>query len=114
MTREMICIVCPMGCRLTVDTESLAVTGNTCERGEKYAVEEVRAPMRVITSTVRIEGALYRRLPVKTSRAIPKALNFQCIAALKGIRLKSPVRAGQVILKDILGTGADIVATRSM
>jgi len=114
MTKNMICIVCPIGCHLTIDADTLAVTGNTCNRGEKYAVEEIRAPKRVITSTVRIDGGLYRRLPVKTDRAIPRELNFKCMELLRDVRLKSPVRTGQVILSNIFDTGANIVATRDM
>jgi CxxC motif-containing protein len=114
MKKEMICIVCPLGCHLTIDGENLAVTGNTCKRGETYAREELTAPVRVVTSTVRIDGGLYKRLPVKTDKAIPKALNFQCVDVLKDIRLKSPVHSGQIIVADVLGTGANIVATRDM
>ena len=87
MKKEMICIVCPMGCHLTIDTETLDVKGNTCPRGAEYAKEELVAPKRVITSTVRIEGGLHRRMPVKT---------------------------GDIVIKNVLGTGVDVVACRDM
>lgn len=114
MIKEMVCIVCPMGCHLKIDTDTLEVTGNTCPRGPIYAKEELTAPKRVITSTVKIEGGIHNRLPVKTSTSIPKELNFKCMELLNDIVVKSPVKHGQVIIKNILGTGADIVACRNM
>ncbi len=114
MIKEMVCIVCPMGCHLEIDTKTLEVTGNTCPRGEAYAKEELTAPKRVITSTVRIEGGIHKRLPVKTSTSIPKELNFKCMELLNNIVVKSPVKHGQVLIKDVLGTGADIIACRDM
>ncbi|MDR3259201.1 MAG: DUF1667 domain-containing protein [Fusobacteriaceae bacterium] len=112
--KEMICIVCPMGCHLTIDMDNLEVTGNTCERGEKYGKEEITNPMRVITSTVRIESGIHKRLPVKTSIAISKDLNFKCIKLLENIKLNSPVRSGQIIIANVFDTGANIVACRDM
>ncbi|WP_410207848.1 DUF1667 domain-containing protein [Fusobacterium sp.] len=114
MIKEMVCIVCPMGCHLKIDTKTLDVTGNTCPRGAIYAKEELTAPKRVITSTVKIQGGIHHRLPVKTSTSIPKELNFKCMELLNGITVKSPVKHGQVLIKNVFGTGADIVACRDM
>lgn len=114
MIKEMVCIVCPMGCHLKIDTDTLEVTGNTCPRGPIYAKEELTAPKRVITSTVKIEGGIHNRLPVKTSTSIPKELNFKCMELLNDIVVKAPVKHGQVIIKNVLGTGADIIACRNM
>lgn len=114
MIKEMVCIVCPMGCHLKIETDTLEVSGNTCPRGPVYAKEELTAPKRVITSTVKIEGGLHNRLPVKTSTSIPKELNFKCMELLNDIVVKSPVKHGDVIIKNVLGTGADIIACRNM
>lgn len=114
MKKEMICIVCPMGCHLTIDTDTLDVTGNTCPRGAEYAKEELVAPKRVITSTVRITGGLHHRLPVKTNGAIPKDLNFKCMEELAKVELKSPVKVGDIVIKNVLNTGVDVVACRDM
>lgn len=114
MKKEMICIVCPMGCHLSVDTETLEVTGNTCPRGAKYGKEELTCPKRVITSTVKIIGGIHRRVPVKTNDSIPKELNFKCMELLNNIELKSPVKRGEVVIKNVLGTGADVVVCRDM
>ncbi len=111
--RELICIVCPRGCHMRVDGE-LNVTGNFCPRGAQYAKAELTNPTRVVTSTVRLEGGAYRRCPVKTSVPIPKGLIPELMEELCRISAKAPVDVGDVLASDILGTGADIVATRSI
>lgn len=110
---ELICIACPKGCRLRVD-DALNVTGNTCPRGEAYGRDEVQNPVRVITSTVRIDGGAHRRCPVKTAGEIPKGLIFEAMGMLDGICLKSPVKAGQVVVDNICKTGVSFVTTRDM
>jgi len=115
--REMICIVCPVGCRLQVDERpdgEIIVMGNGCNRGVPYAKKELTNPTRVITSTVKIKGGIHKRLPVKTSTDIPKGLNFDVMKELEGIEVESPIKVGTVLIKNVLGTGADIVATRNM
>ena len=112
---EMICIVCPIGCHLQVEIENnYKVTGNACPRGEVYGKEELIAPKRVVTSTVRIEGGIHKRVPVKTTEAIPKERIFDCMNLLKDIQLKSPVKVGEVILENLFGTGVNLVVTRDM
>lgn len=116
MKRELICIVCPQGCRLTVEEidGELKVSGNTCKRGEQYGITEVTAPTRVITSTVKLEGGRYPRLPVKTAGAVPKGMIFRCMEEIDKVVAVSPVKKGDVLLHDILGTGVDLVASRSL
>ena len=113
--KELICIVCPKGCRLQVDEEhGYTVTGNNCPRGAAYGKKAPRHPTRVLTSTVRVQGGLHRRLPVKTTAPIPKELIFEAMDALNEVRLTAPVHLGQVVIHDLLGTGVDVVATRGM
>lgn len=115
MVKELICIVCPRGCHLEVDVDNdYKVTGNQCPRGAEYGVKELTCPTRVITSTVKIEGGLHKRLPVRTNGAIPKELNFKCMEILDQIEVKSPVKVGDVIVENILNTGVDLIATRNM
>ena len=102
---SIICITCPKGCRLSVDEENgYKVTGNGCPRGEIYGKNELQHPVRVITSTVRIEGAAVPRLPVKTDKPLPK----------EKITAKSPVRIGDRLAEHILGTDVNIVATKAL
>jgi len=109
---ELICIVCPKGCHLKVDEENgYAVTGNSCEKGAAYGKKELTNPTRVVTSTVRVEGGEKQRVSVKTNRDIPKGKMLEAVALLDTVCLTAPVHIGDVVLEDILGTGADFVAT---
>jgi CxxC motif-containing protein len=118
MKRELVCISCPLGCRLTVEMDEngknvLSIAGNTCPRGEKYARTECTAPVRMVTASVPM-GKSAAPLPVRTSVPIPKELIFDCLEAICQARPELPVKTGQVIISNVLGTGADIIATRDM
>ena len=113
--RELICINCPLGCHLSVDDNDLSnvkVTGNTCPRGVTYAVSEVTAPKRMVTSSVPVVGSTVTRVSVKTSAPIPKNKIFDCLKEIKSIRATSPVKIGDVLLANVCDSGVDIVATR--
>ena len=107
-TRVMNCIMCPMGCEMTVTIEDgkvVDVKGNTCPRGAKYAHDEVTAPKRMLTTTVRVEGGM---LPLLKEKVL------DCAAYLRGVTVKAPVKTGDVIVEDILGLGVNIIASRDM
>ena len=113
--KELICIVCPNGCHLQVDEEKgYNVTGNQCERGAEYGRAELLHPVRVVTSTVRIEGAAGRRLPVKTSAGIDKDKLLDVMALLDAVTVHAPVRAGDVVVPDLFGTGVSVIACKDM
>jgi len=113
--KELICIMCPKGCHLKVDEENnYKVTGNSCEKGEEYGKKELTAPTRIITSTVKIDGAIYQRCPVKTDAPIPKGLIFEAMKLLNDICLVSPVKTGDIVIKNVLGTGIAFVVTRDL
>ena len=115
---EMICIVCPTGCRLKVrkDAEGkvVSVTGNTCPRGEKYARQEVESPTRMLTGTVRIEGGCLPVLPVITSDPVPKDRIFDVMREINRVTAHAPVHTGDILLENVLGLGVNITASRSM
>ncbi len=112
--KKMVCIVCPRGCRLTVDTQTLEVSGNFCPRGAEYGKNEVTNPVRTVTATVDIEGAAHPRLPVRTDKPIPKHLMMEVMAEVHRIKAASPVEKGQILIKNVCGTDANIIASRSM
>ncbi|MBQ5613152.1 MAG: DUF1667 domain-containing protein [Clostridia bacterium] len=115
MVRELTCIVCPKGCQLRVELEDGAVksvTGHTCPRGLQYANDECIHPMRTVTSTVRATDG--RVVPVKTDRTIPKETMFACMKLINATVIELPVSVGQILLPDLLGTGANLVATANM
>jgi CxxC motif-containing protein len=119
MKRDLICIVCPMGCRCSIEEDATApkgykVSGITCKRGEDYAIKEITEPTRMLTSTVRIQGARLPRLPVRTSGAIPKERIYDCMALINALQVEHPVTMGQVLIKDLFGTGVNLIASRSL
>ena len=115
--RELTCIGCPLGCSITVTMENaeiLDVTGNTCKRGEKYAIDECTNPVRMLTSTVRVNGGKLPVVPVKTSVPIPKGKMFECMAAINNEVADAPIKLGDVLIANVCDTGADIVATNEV
>lgn len=116
--REMTCIVCPMGCRLELvfnqKDEVIEVKGNRCRRGEDYAKKEYSNPERLVTTTVKIEGAIHRRLPVVTSQPVPASKILEVIEAKKQVIVKAPVHKDDVVLQNVCGLNVDLIASRSM
>lgn len=114
MERELICIVCPKGCHLKVDVENEKVTGNTCKRGEIYGLNEVKNPIRVVTSTVKIKNSKNKMVPVKTKEAIPKGKIFDVMREINTVEVILPIKVGQVIIENILDTGVDVIAAKTV
>ena len=114
--KKVVCILCPKGCEMIVDGEgdNTKVSGNKCDKGIDFAKTEAFFPERTLTSTVHISGGIHSMLPVKTSKAIPKDLMAEAVELISRAEVTSPVKAGDIIIADILGTGADIIATRDM
>ena len=115
--KEFICISCPMGCHLSVDDsnkDDIKVTGNTCPRGKIYGINEVTAPKRMVTSNVFVDNGEFNVVSVKTKDAIPKELIFDVLNEISKIRLKAPVRIGDIVIKNVLNTNVDIVATKNV
>lgn len=113
--KELVCIVCPRGCRLKVDEENgYSVSGNSCPRGAEYGKNEISHPTRVITSTVRLTGGLYPRCPVKTDKAVSKEKMLDIMRKLNDVDLKSPVKIGDIVLRDCDGEGANIIVTKNL
>ena len=110
---KMTCIMCPNGCNLTAVKNkdgTVSVSGNLCPKGVTYATEELTAPRRTVTTTVKLKGAEVSALPVKTSRTIPKEKIKDVIIELTGLTVMAPISVGDVIKPDIAGTGADIIS----
>jgi len=113
---EIICVVCPKGCTLKVTHEGdeiIDVQGG-CKRGEQYAASELLDPRRMVASTVRVKAGLHPLVPVYTRKAFPKPLIPQLVKKLREVEVIAPVEINQVVLKDALGTGIDVIASRDM
>lgn len=116
MRKELTCIGCPMGCQITVEMDGkdiLKVEGHTCEKGLTYAKKEVTNPTRIVTGSVIVTGSdKVHMVSVKTAQDIPKNKIFDCAEAISKVTVKAPVKIGDVIIKDVAGTGVDVIATR--
>ena len=115
MKKNLTCVACPLGCSITVELDDagniLSVTGNTCKRGDAYARTEMTNPTRSLTSTVKVSGGVHPVVPVKSAAPVPKSMLFDCMKEINQITLQAPVKIGQVVIQNILGTGVDIVTT---
>lgn len=115
MIKNFICIECPKGCALTANIENNAVVsvfGNKCPKGREYAVTEIENPLRILTSAVLSRGLSLKMLPVKTDRPIPKGLILPAMEEIKKIRVNKSFRAGDIVVKNLLDLGINLVATR--
>lgn len=110
---EMTCILCPVGCRLSVEERDgrVRVKGNTCLRGAKYGEQELLNPMRVVTSSVRLSGGSRPLCPVKTLGEVPKGKIPEVLEQIKAVRIVAPIKVGQVLISNIADTGVNLVAT---
>lgn len=110
------CISCPRGCRIKVrmtDGIPAVIEGYQCKRGLVYAEAEARNPVRILTTTVRVEGGERPVLPVRTKAPIPKEKLRRAMMELKGVVVRPPVAIGETVYRDIAGTGVDVIATSS-
>ena len=114
--KRITCIVCPNGCRIDCEEVDGAwrCSGNACKRGAAYAVAELTAPMRTLTTTVRTQSAQMPALPVRTRGELPKARLSDAVAALAGVTVQPPLHIGDVVLPNILGLGCDVIATADL
>lgn len=115
-TKEMICIGCPLGCNLTVkvDGENVEVSGNTCPNGEKYAKNEVTNPVRIVTSTIKVNNGNIDRVSCKTKEAISKGKIFDVMAEIRKANVNAPVKIGDVLINNVADTGVDIIASKNI
>ena len=116
-TKELTCVVCPAGCRITVTLDGegkiTSLTGNTCARGKTYAESEITHPVRTLTSTVTIETADGKHmLPVRTDRAIPKESLFDAMKLVRAYTAKAPVHTGDRLIEDFIEPGTSLVACK--
>ena len=113
--KEFICIMCPKGCHLTVDEENdYQVSGYSCNKGIKYGKAEATNPVRVVTSTVIVDGGLSCRCSVKTADGIPKKYVKDAMKVINHVHLQAPVTIGDVVVENLLDTGVDVVATSNL
>lgn len=115
--RTLVCIVCPVGCKMEVHTDCNkveAVSGCKCKRGKDYAITECINPVRTLTSTVTVLEGQFHMAPVKSDKPIPKQLIFECMKEINLHILRAPVKVGDIVVDNVLNTGINIVATSNV
>lgn len=109
---ELVCIVCPKGCRMTV--ENGVVTGNTCKKGEAFAKAESTCPMRTVCSTVATSFESMPVLPVRTDGEIPKAKIGELMKLVNTIKVTEKLHRGDVVASGVVGTDVNLIATATI
>ncbi len=112
------CIICPMGCSMEVEVETnsdghkkvLSVKDNGCKRGEQYAAKELQNPTRTLTSTIKVNDGVLPVVPVKTAGEVPKNMLLQCMEVVRRASCRAPVKRGDILLYDLLGTGINVIS----
>jgi CxxC motif-containing protein len=115
--KNFICTACPTGCKLIVRMEGnevVKILGHRCRKGETYGRQEAIAPQRMVASTVKVPNGFHPLLPVYTKGAIPKQRIPEVLEKIRAIEVLAPVKAEDVIIANVIGTGVDVIASRDM
>ena len=109
------CILCPIGCEIRVNIKDLSIIdGAKCKRGIEYSKNEIINPKRTITTSILVKNGDLPLVSVKTSKPIPKNKIFKILEIIKKKSVDAPIKIGEIIIENILDTGSDIVATKTI
>ncbi|MBU5437817.1 DUF1667 domain-containing protein [Tissierella sp. MSJ-40] len=116
---RLTCKVCPVGCKLIISKDSnepygYKIEGNNCNRGVEFGIKEIIEPSRILTGRVILNNGPMSRLPVKTSDVIPENLVDKCMEIIRETEVTAPINKGDIIIKNILNTGVDVIAARKI
>ena len=114
---RLTCVLCPVGCELEVrkdEAGELDVRGNQCDKGVPFAVEEVLRPRRNLATSIPVRGTASKMVSVRLSGPVPREMIFPILAEIARLRPEAPFSRGQVLITDVLGTGVDVIATRTV
>ena len=112
--KEVICVVCPRGCIVNVEykgNDVVQITGNKCKKGIDFAKEEAIDPKRILTTTLGIDSSSFRRIPVRSSEPVSRDKILNIVREIKRIKVKPAIKMGDVIAKNFMDTGIDIIAS---
>lgn len=118
MLKKYTCIVCPNGCEIQVDLKEEGaieqITGNQCPKGEEYVFQEIKNPVRTVTTSVAVRHGELPLVSVRLTKPVSRNLISQVMSDVKEIFLDAPVKEGDVIVSKILGTDSDLIATKTV
>lgn len=117
MIKNLTCIECPKGCRLTIEVDATGkvskVSGQQCSKGETYGTAEIENPVRILTASVLAQGLALKMIPVRTDRPIPKEQVFDAMTAIKKMKVNKPVKSGEIVSENFLNLRVNLIATRA-
>ncbi len=115
-SKDIRCIICPTGCLVHVERVNgeLIIEGYSCKRGEVYAREEFVSPKRILTTTMRVESGFLPLIPVRSDKPLPKERLQEALKQIAITKIKAPIKMGDILLKDVLGLNANIIASRDL
>ncbi|MCD6551556.1 DUF1667 domain-containing protein [Thermotoga sp.] len=118
MLKNIVCVQCPIGCKIKVelneDGHIKSIIGNRCPRGVEYAKDEIRDPKRVVPTSIKVLNGELPLASVKTDKPIPKRFIPELMKIVREIKVEAPVRVGDIVVKDLFGTRANLVVTRTV
>ena len=112
---KLTCIICPLGCSIDVQVDNDKITdisGYGCPRGVTFAETEFYNPQRMLTTIIMLDGGEYPFLPVISEGEVPKEKLKACIHVLQKLKVKAPIKMGDVVQENILDTGINIIAAK--
>ena len=120
--KKITCVTCPLGCKLKINIENnkiISISGNQCKKGIKFAEVEIRDPRRILATTIKLKAqggqeAVFNRLPVRSVAPAPKDKILEIIKEVRKIKVSPPIKMGDIIAKNIIGSGVDIIASMSV
>lgn len=108
------CTICPNGCQVKWDEATDTFSGNKCFRGEKFAIQEWTAPLRTVTTTVKIETGEDILLPVRTVGMVDRNQVKKVVKILSNIKLHNSVSIGDEVYTIVVDENTiQIVASTS-
>lgn len=116
MSKNINCIICPLGCEIHIKERNnkYLFSGNLCSKGEDYAIKEIKNPVRLVTTTIIVNNGQNKLLPVRSETGIKKDLMVKCILILSKLKVDAPIKHGDIIYRNILDTGINIIASRDI
>lgn len=117
VNKKYVCIICPNSCEIEVEysrDKIKRISGNMCEKGEEYVRKEIFCPERGLTTTLRVKNGSLPLVSVKTSKAIPKEMMIKVMDEISNVEVEAPVKIGDIIIKNVLNTETDIIATKNI
>jgi CxxC motif-containing protein len=114
--KDIRCIICPTGCLVHVENVSgeLIIEGHSCKRGEEYAREEFIAPKRILTTTMQVVSGFLPLVPVRSEKPIPKERLEETLKEIAKVKVKAPIKMGDILIKNVLGLDINIIASRDL